>query len=72
MLINPVGALIELFDSRQAIADLTAERDAARAERDALLMRLTVAEDNYKFHFDMVQADDAWRRAKRERVTHGR
>ena len=67
-MINSFVMWLEWIDARQAIATLTAERDAARAERDTLLIRLEAAEANYRFHFDMTAADDAWRRAKRERA----
>lgn len=71
-MINPAELWLAWLDSRATIAALTAERDAARAERDAALLRAAEAEANYRFHFDMTAANDAWRKAARERVTHGR
>jgi hypothetical protein len=67
--INPVDFVFEYIAQKETIATLTQERDAARAERDALLLRLTVAEENYRFHFDMTQANAAWQKAQAQ---HGR
>jgi hypothetical protein len=67
--INPVAMWVEWLDSRQAIADLTAERDAARAERDAAILRAAAAEGNYKFHLGLTCEADERRKAQ---VTHGR
>ena len=75
-MINPVAMWVEWLDSRQAIAELTAERDAARAERDAALQRLTAleaqlaeAQGNYKFHFGSICEADKRRKAQAQ---HGR
>ena len=68
-MINPIAAYIAWLDSRETIATLTAERDASRAERDALLQRLTVAEGNYKFHLGLTCEADKQRKAQAE---HGR
>ena len=64
-MINPIDFVFEYLEARQTIATLTAERDAARVERDAALARLEAAEAGYRFHFDMTLANDAWRKAQR-------
>ena len=64
-MINPIDFVFEYLDARQTIATLTAERDEARAERDALLTRLEAAEAGYKFHYDLMMAHDAQRKAQR-------
>lgn len=64
-----------LFDAdayRNTCAELqrvTAERDAALARVAALEEQLQTARTDTKFYFDMVMADDAWRKAKRQRET---
>ena len=77
-MINPIDFVFDYLEARQTIATLTAERDAARAERDAALARVAALEAqcatcDHKakgtFYFDMVQADEAWRKAQRGRVT---
>ena len=68
-MINPFGLWVEWLDSRQAIADLTAERDAALARVAALEAQLAEAQGNYKFHFGLICEAD---KRRKEQAQHGR
>ena len=70
---NILTALVEYLDQQHEIATLTAERDAALARVEALEAELARARQKGNFYFDMVTAQDAWARARREReVRSGR
>ena len=68
-MINPVAMWVEWLDSRQAIADLTAERDAALQRVTALEAQLAEAQGNYKFHFGSICEAD---KRRKEQAQHGR
>jgi len=70
---NIITAIVEYLDQQHAIETLTAERDAALARVEALEAEMVQVRTRSDFYFDMVCANDAWARARREReVRSGR